>query len=101
MKIFIPNRKNKKIAIVVVETLHPKGLVFVMHGLGGWKEQAHVQTFAQAFKDNGFTTVLFDATHSFGESECDYADATTTNHYQDLADVINWAQPQSWYQEQF
>jgi len=101
MKIFIKNRNNKKVAVVIEESTTPKGLVFVMHGLGGFKEQPHVQNFSQAFKDNQFTVVLFDTTHTYGESEGNYEDATTTNYYEDLEDVINWTKTQSWYSEPF
>ena len=59
-----------------------------MHGLGGFKEQKHIQTFADAFLENNFTVVLFDTTHTYGESEGKYEDATTTNYYEDLEDVI-------------
>ena len=101
MKTFVQNRHDKKLAVVIKESIPPKGLAFVMHGLGGWKEQPHIQTFAQAFIDNGLTTVLFDAAHTYGESEGDYADATTTNYYEDLEDVINWSKNQKWYAEPF
>lgn len=101
MKDFIKNREGKKISVIVYEAKNQKGLVFVMHGLGGWKEQAHVQTFAQAFKANDFTTVLFDATHTYGESEGMPEDATTTNYLEDLEDVISWAKTQAWYKQPF
>ncbi len=101
MKVFIKNRNHKKIAIVVEESINSKGLAFVMHGLGEFKEQPHIQNFVQAFKSNRFTTVVFDATHSFGESEGKYEDATTTNYNEDLEDVIHWAKTQSWYREPF
>ena len=100
-KVFIKNRHDKKIAVVVKQNPKPKGLVFIMHGLGGFKEQPEIQNDAQVFAENGFIVVLFDATHTFGESEGDYADATTTNYYEDLEDVINWAKTQDWYQEPF
>lgn len=100
-KIFIQNRNDKKIAVVVRKNSNQKGLVFIMHGLGGFKEQDHIQTFAEVFEENNFAVVLFDATHTYGESEGDYEDATTTNYFEDLEDVINWAQTQSWYQEPF
>lgn len=87
--------------MVVEVAPNQKGLAFVLHGLGGWKEQPHIQTFAEAFRENGLTTVLFDAAHTYGESEGDYADATTTNYYEDLEDVIGWSKLQSWYQEPF
>lgn len=101
MKTFIKNRNGKKIVVVVEENPNSEGLVFIMHGLGGFKEQAHIQTFADAFRENNFTIVLFDTTHTFGESEGNYEDATTTNYYEDLEDVINWAKTQSWYKEPF
>ncbi len=101
MKLFIKNRHDKKIAVVVEENPTSKGLVFIMHGLGGFKEQTHIQTYAKVFEDNNFTVVLFDATHTHGESEGEYADATTTNYYEDLEDVIGWAKTQKWYKEPF
>lgn len=100
-KLFIENRKDEKISVVVDKCENQQGLAFVMHGLGGFKEQPHIQTFAQAFKDAGYTIVLFDTTNTFGESDGKYEDATTTNYYEDLEDVILWASEQSWYQEPF
>lgn len=100
-KIFIENRKGQKMSVVVEEHSDAKGLAFVMHGLGGFKEQPHIQMFKDAFKEKGFTTVVFDTTNTFGESEGNYEDATTTNYYEDLSDVIAWAKGQSWYQEPF
>jgi pimeloyl-ACP methyl ester carboxylesterase len=72
-----------------------------MHGLGGFKEQKHIQVFKAAFQERGFTTVLFDTTNTYGESEGKYEEATTTNYYEDLEDVIAWAKGQSWYREPF
>ncbi|MDP3880612.1 MAG: alpha/beta fold hydrolase [bacterium] len=100
-KINIQNRSGKKIVVLLDEAEKQKGLAFVMHGLGGFKEQAHVETFARSFKDSGFTVLRFDATNSIGESDGDYADATVTNYYADLVDVIAWASKQKWYQEPF
>ena len=87
--------------VLVEETSNQRGLAFVMHGLSGNKDQAHIQTFAEAFKENGYTVVRFDTTNTFGESDGNYEDATTTNYYEDLEDVIAWASTQSWYQEPF
>ncbi|MFH1867105.1 MAG: alpha/beta hydrolase [Patescibacteria group bacterium] len=97
----IKNRKGQKVVVVVEEPTDPKGLAFVMHGLGGFKEQPHVQTFAAAFLQNDYTAVRFDTTNSLGESDGKYEDATTTNYYEDLEDVITWAKTQSWYKEPF
>lgn len=100
-KLFIQNRKGQKMAIILEKADNQKGLAFVMHGLGGFKEQPHIETFAHAFLEKGFTAIRFDTTNTFGESDGDYSDATTTNYYEDLEDVIAWAGTQSWYQEPF
>lgn len=87
-KIFIQNRKDQKISVIVEKAEDQKGLAFVMHGLGGFKEQPHIQTFADAFKEDGFTVVRFDTTNTFGESDGNYEDATVTNYYEDLEDRV-------------
>ena len=101
MKFFIENRKKQKIAILVEARPNAKGLVFVMHGLGGFKEQPHLAVMAEAFLESGYTAVRFDTTNTLGESDGNYEDATTTNYYEDLEDVIAWAETQPWYQEPF
>ncbi len=98
---FIKNRKNQKVSILVEILDNQKGLVFVMHGLGGNKDQDHIETFASAFKEKGYTVVRFDTTNTYGESDGEYVDATTTNYYEDLEDIIEWSKQQEWYQEPF
>ncbi len=100
-KLFINNRKGQRIAVLTEEAPNQKGLAFVMHGLGSNKDAAHIKTIAQAFLDNGYTVVRFDTTNTYGESDGDYADATTTNYYEDFEDVLSWAKTQQWYQEPF
>lgn len=101
IKDFIQNRKGQKIAVAVDEKPDAKELVFIMHGLGGFKAQPHLQAMADVFEENGFSVVLFDTTNSFGESDGDYSDATTTNYYEDLEDLIAWARVQSWFKKPF
>ncbi len=101
MKLFIKNRKNQKISILVEEQKNQTGLAFVMHGLSGFKEQPHIQAIADAFSENGYTVVRFDTTNTLGESDGKYEDATTTNYYEDLEDIIKWSGQQEWYQEPF
>lgn len=100
-KTTITNRKGQKMSVLLEKPENPKGLAFIMHGLGGFKEQEHIKVFAQAFKEKGYTVINFDTTNSLGESDGKYEDATITSYYQDLEDVINWAQQQPWYQEPF
>lgn len=100
-KLFIKNRKGQNISIIIEASKNQKGLAFVMHGLGGFKEQEHIVNLANAFKEKGFTVVRFDTTNTFGESDGVYENATTTNYYEDLEDVISWASNQPWYEEPF
>lgn len=97
----IKNRKGKKIAVTLDENKNACGLAFVMHGLGGFKEQPHIQALVNTIKGKNYTVVSFDTTNTFGESDGNYTDATVTNYYEDLEDVISWAKNHSWYKEPF
>lgn len=100
-KVSIKNRKGQKIVVLVEEQPKPNGLAFVMHGFSGSKEQEHIAVIAESFEKAGSTVVRFDTTNSCGESYGNYEDATVTNYYEDLEDVINWAGEREWYQEPF
>ena len=100
-KEIIKNRQDKNIVVLIEEAKNPKGLVFVMHGLGGFKEQPHIETISKVFKNNNFTVIRFDTTNSIGESGGKLENATISNYFQDLEDVIKWSQSQNWYQEPF
>jgi len=97
----IKNRKGQQVAVLVEEASESKGLVFVMHGFSGNKEQPHIQAMADGFIAAGFTVVRFDTTNSCGESYGNYENATLTGALEDLEDVINWARDKSWYKEPF
>ena len=100
-KIFIKNRKDQKISVLIEKNKNQKGLAFVMHGLGGFKEQEHLATCTEAFKEKSYTVIRFDTTCTLGESDGKYENATITNYYEDLEDVITWAKKQDWYKEPF
>jgi pimeloyl-ACP methyl ester carboxylesterase len=99
--ITIKNRKGQNIVVIVEKVPNPKGMAIVMHGLSGNKEQSHIVVFAEAFKEEGYTTIRFDTTNTFGESDGKYEDATITSYYEDLEDVIAWSKTQEWYMEPF
>lgn len=100
-KLFIKNRKNQNIAVVIEKSENPKGLAFVMHWLGGHKHESQIEIFAKAFRNNQYTVVRFDTTNTFWESDGNYEDATVTNYYEDLEDVISRAKKQDFYDEPF
>lgn len=97
----IQNRQGQNMAVIIEEAPDQKGLAFVMHGLGGFKEQCHIEAFADSFKNKSFTVVRFDTTNTFGESDGNYENATVTNYFEDLEDVISWAKSQKWHEEPF
>ncbi|RJR31962.1 hypothetical protein C4569_00850 [Candidatus Parcubacteria bacterium] len=90
-KFFIKNRKGQRLALLIQKHPKQKGLAFVAHGLGGYKEQQHIRMFADAFFECSYTVIRFDATNAFGESSGNYENATSTNYYNDLEDVIKWS----------
>lgn len=100
-KQFIENRDGKKIAVVFEKPVKQIGLVFIMHGLGGFKEQKHIRLYAETFLDKGYAVVTFDTRNTIGESEGKMEDATISSYVADLEDVIQWSSTQSWYQEPF
>lgn len=100
-KLFIKNRKGQNLSVLIERSKNQSNLAFVMHGLGGFKEQDHIQVFAEAFKEKNFTVIRFDTTNALGESDGRYEDATITSYYEDLEDIIEWAKGQEWYQEPF
>lgn len=101
MKHTIENKNNQKISVLVDQVKKPKGLAFVAHGLGGFKEQAHIVTIAKAFSNQGFNVVRWDTRQTIGESEGKLINATLTGYYQDFETVINWSSQQPWYEEPF
>lgn len=100
-KIFIKNRKNQRVSVLIENVDNKRGLAFVMHGLGDSKDSTHIRTFAKAFTDNSYMVVSFDTTNTFGESDGTFEEANITNYYEDFEDVINWAKEQNFFEEPF
>lgn len=100
-KIIIKNRYGLIIIALINNPKNSKGLFFLMHGFGGFKEHPLIELSETIFNNNGFTTVRFDATKSIGESEGEMKDGTLTSYYEDLEDVIKWSSNQVWYTEPF
>ena len=97
----IKNRHGLKLVIQVEAPEDPKNLVFIAHGQGGSMKQDHIRAFGQAFLENSYRVVFFDATNSLGESGGDLMDVTYDNYVADLEDVIDWARKQEWFQQPF
>lgn len=50
-KTTIQNRKGQNVVVLVEEVKNSKGLAFIMHGLGGFKEQTHLQAMTDALRE--------------------------------------------------
>lgn len=98
MKEKIKNRDGKNISVIVQEQKNQKGLVFIVHGLGGYKEQKFLEESAMCLFNLGYTVVRYDSTNTFGESDGKYEHATATGYLHDLEDVIKWSKDKSWYE---
>ncbi len=101
MEEFINNRHSLRLSILVENEDGDKGLVFIIHGLSGSREQPHIKVMREVFAQAGYVTVSFDTTHAFGNSEGELIDATTTSYIEDLEDVVGWAEQQVWYSTPF
>ncbi|MEK7584340.1 MAG: alpha/beta fold hydrolase, partial [Patescibacteria group bacterium] len=97
----IKNRRDRTIIGNLDIVPDQRGLAFMLHGVGGFKEQPHLRVMAQSFSEHGYTVVNFDSTNGFGESDGGLETLSATGNYEDLGDVIAWAGTQSWYAEPF
>lgn len=99
---FIVAPSGEKMAVQVLTPKCPAGkVVFLEHGLAGYKEEGMMTVAAQAFTEAGFTAVLFDARYGLGESDGPLEQANFTHFIEDLETVIQWAKTQHFYAEPF
>ncbi len=101
METFIQNKLGQKIAVKVEGESNIKGPVFILHGLWTHMDRPTGKNIAEACLEQGYTAVRFDARNHRGKSDGKPEDATITEFYQDLKEVINWARGQNWFKEPF
>lgn len=89
------------LAVWVENEQGKNGLVFIAHGLSGRHDQPNIRKYVEAFLENDFVVVSYDATCSLGQSDGKLENATLTGYYEDFEDVIAWAGSQAWYEEPF
>jgi len=100
-KFEIKNRYGLKIVGGIKQPEFSTGIVFIVHGLAGYKEELSICKMTDIFLDNKYTVVVYDSTHARGESDGEYENTTAQKRYDDLCDVIIWAKSQKWYIEPF
>jgi pimeloyl-ACP methyl ester carboxylesterase len=98
----IRNRDGRRIAVLIDKPAEEsKGVAYILHGLGGFKEQGHIQAMAAAATGEGLVAVRYDARNTIGKSEGAYENASITSYLQDLEDVIQWSRDQPWFMSPF
>ncbi|MFZ6036012.1 MAG: UDP-N-acetylmuramoyl-L-alanine--D-glutamate ligase [Patescibacteria group bacterium] len=99
IKKMIRNRHGLRLTTLIQINPRARGLVFVMHGLGGNMQSPLIKELTSVFYTIGYTVVCFDTRNTIGgESGGELADATVTGYLHDLEDVIQWSQGQLWHQ---
>lgn len=95
----IRNRNGKRMPATLRVPDTSKGLVVVLHGLGGWKDQYVVVAAANGVVAAGYTALTFDAADSAKAPDADFARSTTTGYLEDLEDVMAYVETQGWYED--
>lgn len=98
MKEKIKNRNKRNIVVVTKVNKNQIGLAIIVHGLGGYKEQAFLENSASCLYSLGYTTIQYDSTNTFGESDGEYEEATVTQYLHDLEDILNWSMEKDWFE---
>lgn len=84
------NRVDQQIVGNLIGDLSAPQLAIIVHGFGGSQRQPQMVNAAKTFADHDFPVLTFDATNSFGGSGGDIRNASLTNHFRDLEDVVVW-----------
>lgn len=90
-------KKIKKRISISIKNPEGKDLVLIMPGLSGRKEGALVQRISDTLNKKNYTIISFDPTSRTGKSGSRYKNATITENYNILKDVIKYSKTQKWY----
>ena len=78
-----------------------KPLALVAHGFTDVHDTGHMRAVASALIGQGYNVLVWDATHSWGRSGGSIDQATLTDMYEDMVDIVLWAKQQSWFHGPF
>lgn len=97
------NRHGLKIFIKVVEPTDVSvvGNAYLAHGFSDVHDTGRMRAITAAFVRAGVRVIVWDATHSWGRSDGDIAEATFDLHHADLEDVVEWSRDQDWYLKRY
>ena len=98
--VWLQNNQGQSIYVKIYNESANK-LAFILHGLASDMNHQVVETAKNAFLDNGYTVVTFDARYSLGESYGNVSNVSLSTFLEDLETVVNWAKKQDFYHEPF
>ena len=98
--VWLQNNQGQSIHIKIYNESGNK-LAFILHGLASDMNHQVVETAKNAFLDNGYTVVTFDARYSLGESYGNVSNVSLSTFLEDLETVVNWAKKQDFYHDPF
>ena len=103
LKQFIDNPANEKLAVQIegLENKTPTGLVFIAHGMSGYKEHHLVRIPTEVCLKKGYLVVSYDARYSFGESDGALHKGWLQTYIEDLRTVLNWGENASFLSRTF
>lgn len=96
-ELMLKNRNGKRMpATLWLPEGKPKGLVVILHGLGGWKDQGLHKLLAHYFVYEGYATFRFSESDAIVSPDNDFFNETTTGYLHDLEDVFAYVKGKSW-----
>ena len=101
-ELMFKNRQEKRMpATLRMPQDASRGVMVMLHGLGGWKDQGVIVAAAEAAGLEGYTVLTFDAADGANGPDGAFYRATNTDYLHDLEDVISYVEREEWYREPF
>ncbi|MDB5189421.1 MAG: hypothetical protein JWL82_378 [Parcubacteria group bacterium] len=101
-ELVLTNRDGKRMPATLARPQgESKGLVLILHGLGGWKDLVLLKKVSDFFLSEGYTTFRFNDSDSIISPDQDHFHSTTTKYTEDLDDVLVYLRTQEWYSQPF
>ena len=92
----ILQNNGHSIPITVNAPKSSKGIIVLVHGLGGTQDDDPLTTFSTSAIDHEYTVVRFSA-YNLRHPKTEALEATVTSYSDDLAAVMSWLRIQPWY----
>lgn len=99
-EIELRNRDGKGMpATLQIPDGEAQGVVVLLHGIGGWKDQPLLVALANAFVQDDYAAVRFDESNGVNNPDGDFFHETTTQYTRDVEDVVTYLKGQDWYRQ--